>query len=284
MGNLTNLTDFLAREVSQEIITNVYGASRVFQASTETKIGHGGIKIPMLAKAEAGIVSTRGGAKPVSEPATTNVAIDAVEYAVIVPFSEDLLDEIPAAAADIAAGAIDAIAQAIDVTVFTGVDPKGTSAPANFGNFGGLTPVEVTNASDWYSVLAGTLVGGRSADYAIISKALLYKFWAARTSLNAGLFSITGDVNSGTIEGIPYVTFESSNPIGYVGAFKSGSRYGQVGDLRFKMLHETTLTTAGGTLNLAESNHMAVRVSGSFGFNFFNAGNFKAITSTGLGS
>ena len=55
-SNVTKLLDFLETKVASEIETNIYGQSRVLAASTETPMGLGGKKFPVLGNVKAGIV------------------------------------------------------------------------------------------------------------------------------------------------------------------------------------------------------------------------------------
>lgn len=281
MGNLTDLTDFMAKELDSTIVTNAYGASKVFSVSTPTTLALGGKKLVQLGTPIAGIVTPRGGNKPVSSPSSTPVNLDPVEFAVQVPFHKDLLKvkTISDLATELGVLATGAIAKAIDTTIFTGQDAYGTSAPGNFGVLDTVDEKVVTDRKSFIEAIKATIKGGRQADSAVISTALWLDLEGATTDLGTPIFNISGDVLSGgVINGIRVVTFESATAVGYLGAFGSGSKCGIVEDLDYDVQTQGIVGYDEGAINLNNTNHYSLRVSGLFGFNYFDEDNFVKLT------
>lgn len=281
MSNLTDLTDFMERELDGTIITNTYGASKVFSVSTPTTLTLGGKKLVQLGEPIAGIVTPRGGSKPVSQPATTPILLDPVEFAVQIPFHKDLLkvQSIGDIASQLAVSATGAIAKSVDTTVFTGEDANAVSAPANFGVLDGVTEKVITDRKSFIEAIKATIAGGRQADSAILSSALWLDFEAATNTNGTPVFNMSGNaLTGGTINGIRVITFESATSIGYLGAFGSGSKCGIVSGMDYEVQTQGIVGDGQNAINLNNTNHYSLRVSGLFGFNYYTEDNFVKLT------
>lgn len=285
MSDLNTLVDFMVTELDEDIVSESYGASRFLNLAEEVS-GLQSKRVVELDSPTAGIVSTRGGNKPVSGVNTTPLDLDPVEFAVIVPFHKDFLKlEIEDAAAKVASLAVGAIAKSIDYTIVNGEDENGTAAPAGFLTFKDLVPVTVTTREEFYQAVKSTVANKRSADQIVLTTALWLDLVSATNALGNPVFQIVGDHTvGGSINGIPAVTYESTESFGIIGALRSGAKGGIANGLEIEMLNEATIPWNGGSLNLAVTNHKAIRVSGNAFYGYFNLANFAAITGDSSGS
>lgn len=267
------LTFNLGPEASKFVVGETAKTSAFLKASTQIVLPANGTAVPVIGKATAGLV-VRGDQKPVSNPATSVNVIVPQTIACIIPMHKDLVTDTANIVDVVQTAGATALAEAIDSLVATGFDPNGTAAPANFGHLDTADTVVVTDRASFVAALKAVALSGKRADSIVLSTPLLYDL-DAETNVTTGapVFNIVG-MTEGTINGIPFYTFDSADSIGYIGAFKSASKWGTVSGIEVKVSDEASVTIDGVLQSLYERNLVAVRIEARYGFNFQSINNF----------
>jgi HK97 family phage major capsid protein len=217
-----------------------------------------------------------GEKKGSSQPTFDLVTLTLKKLTVIVPFTEEILEDSGVDLTGLVAQLIrEAVDKEVDLqffsgdgTVWTGIF-KDTSIPTNemaAGEIGSdLSPEHII-------ALADNTPLGVDARYAM-HRTVLSKIRTLKDGDGRYLFNpLAGDGEFGTINGYPVELIEAAptyastltgvnKPIIMFGDFKRGVAYGEKSDIRLKLLDQATITDVDGEtpINLAEQDLLAIR-------------------------
>lgn len=269
----------LPMEVSDQIIQKVQESSAVMQLATKVDLPGRGITIPViLSDPEAAWVAETG-KKKVSQGTLTTKQMTAYKLAVIEPFSNEFVRDMPKLYDTMVARIPLAMAKKFDQTVIGAVAKPGD----NFDQLSGATALPITSDTAYTQIV--TADGNISdAEYEMngiaISpkmKTILLKaldgnkrplFVPDTTSANSvpKVLSVPTYLNRGLY--VPATTGSSAKPatVGVAGDWTKAA-YGTVQGMQAAVSDQATLTLEDGTtLNLWQYNMVAVRFEIEVGF------------------
>lgn len=233
-----------------------------------------------------------GEKKQSSQPSFDLVTLSLKKLAVIVPMTEEVVED---SGVDLTALVAQLIREAIDKevdlqffmgdgTVWTGIF-KDTTIPtnelANNVTISGLRPEDIIGLAD------DTPISPNNKYY--MSRTVLSKVRVLRQNADGTgdyLYNVLGNggtsnsgVQGGTLNGYPVEIIEAApsaasagtdgnKPIMMFGDLKTGVAYGEKSDIRFKLLDQATITDVDGetVINLAEQDMIALRAVQRVGF------------------
>lgn len=138
--NVNTTTISLPTEVSNTIIQKVQEGSAVMKLAKSMQLPGLGATIPVITSDPSAEWVAETDNKPVSRPGLTTKTMQAYTLAVIVPFSNQFRDNVPALYEAIVARLPKALAQKFDSTVF-----HGTAPGSNFDTFASVTAQSLGN-------------------------------------------------------------------------------------------------------------------------------------------
>lgn len=265
------LTLDLNAENSNEIITGVSKASAVQKVSTQITLPGDGLSVPILGKASAAW-NNRGERKHVSDVSSELRTISPYTLATIIPVHKDLIKDVPRLTQHIITAGTQALAEEFDKAVLFGPAPG-----ENFATLAGADAVTVTDRSSFYEALTAAGAAGRSADSIVISTRLLNELNGATFDNGNVKFNVVVlSETTGTINGIPYASFDSTESIGVIGAFRKASNWGTVGGIEIEYLDQASTYFEDGSLQYAfgQSNMKGILVEARYGFQVVSEDDF----------
>lgn len=264
--NVNTTTISLPTELSSKIISKVQEGSAVMKLAQSMELPGLGATIPVITSDPEAAWVTETGLKPVSRPGLSTKNMQAYTLAVIVPFSNQFRDNLPALYNAIVERLPKALAQKFDKTVFHGAAPG-----SNFDTFASAT--QQPFGSDPYAALVAADADvaahdGLTNGY-VISPAAKSKLLTAVDKNGRPLF-----VNSVAEGAIPMIlgskTYQSkaaknNTVIGVAGDWTQAI-YGIAKGLNLSISDQATLTDGDSTINLWQQNMFAVRAEIEVGF------------------
>lgn len=288
-NNLTDRSEvagLIPEQVSRDMLSNVATqGSAALQLFKRVPVGANQVRFPVLsALPMAYWVTGDTGLKQTTEMAWDNKFLNVEELAVIVPFPENVVDDMQSGGAgidvwaEVQTSVEEAIARAFDAAVFFGIN-----APASF-------PVDVTDAAaaagNTYAQGATAAEGGVQDDLdaaiglveadgydptgIVAARSLRGLLRRARDSQGRRLDGISGDMTqymgldvAYTMRGMfPNAASPAVNPRAFVGdwsQFVVGVRQ----DIRFKLLDQAVIQDGAGAIvyNLAQQDMVAMRLT-----------------------
>lgn len=271
-GNNVNTTTIaLPTEVSRKIISKVQEDSAVMKLAESMDLPGLGVTIPVITgDPEAAWVSETG-KKPVSRPGLSTKVMQPYTLAVIVPFSNQFKNNMPALYNAIVERLPKALAKKFDSTVF-----HGTAPGSNFDTFAAATAQSF--GSDPYAALVAA--DADVADHGGITNGIVISPKAKSALL--GAVDTTGRplfINNVAENAVPmilgsktelnkaaYKNVSSGNDVlGIVGDW-SQAIYGISQNLSLSISDQATLDDNGTQINLWQQNMFAVRAEIEVGF------------------
>lgn len=267
--NVNSSTISLPTEVSSKILSKVQEDSAVMKLAQRMDLPGLGTTIPVITgDPEAEWVAETAN-KPVSRPGLSTKVMQAYTLAVIVPFSNQFKNNVPALYEAIVARLPKALAQKFDSTVFHGAAPG-----SNFDTFASCTAQAF--GSNPYSALVAA-----DADIAD-HNGILDGFVLAPQAKSKLLSAVDGNqrplfINNVSEGAIPMIlgskTYQSkaaykndtTDVIGIAGDWTQAI-YGVAQGLNLSISDQATLTDGSETINLWQRNMFAVRAEIEVGF------------------
>lgn len=243
MAILTNKYVDLPKRYVPGIFGDITAESAFQRASTEVPLTGEGITTRTL-----GDVSTyrvdEGGVKTVSNPNANPVDMLPQKWVTVSIVSDEFLDDEEVLANEVSKKHTKSQARAFDAEV------AGTATIAGFSTLGKLPASQIGDVTDLIGQIGR--IAGNDAEVTgyVMSTAHYYALLGQRLSNGAKAYNI----ENGTIEGVPYYLFQSSQDIGFLGDFKNHSAWGRVGSVKNKIDGSGTI----GGVNLLETNQKAL--------------------------
>lgn len=269
--NVNTSTIALPTDVSDVIIQKMQEESAVMKLATKITLPGLGTTIPVITgDPEAGWVAETD-KKPVSRPGLSKKVMQAYTLAVIVPFSNQFRDNVPALYKAIVERLPRAIAQKFDSTVF-----HGTAPGSNFDTFANATAQSL--GSDAYAALVSADAdiasnGGMTNGFVLSAQA---KGELLRATDTTGRPIFINSVAEGAIPMIlgnptvyskaAYKAVSSGNDVLGIAGDWSQAMYGVAKDFNISISEQASITDGDTVLNLWERNMFAVRAEIEVGF------------------
>lgn len=269
--NVNTTTITLPTEVSDEIIQKLQEDSAVMQLANKIEITGLGKTIPVITGDPSAEWVDETDEKPVSRPGLSTKTMQPYTLAVIVPFSNQFRDNVPALYRAVVERLPKALAQKFDSTVFHGAAP-GT----NFDTFASCTAQSLGNNAYQGLVSADEdiAINGGLTNGFVISAQGKSKLLRATDADGRPLF-----INSVAEGAIPmilgnktvmskaaYKSVTSGDDVLGIAGDWSQAVYGVAKGLNLSISDQATLTDGDTTLNLWQRNMFAVRAEIEIGF------------------
>ena len=282
-GISTNRTDIsLPADVSKEILQKTRGASVIMQLARQIALPGRGAMIPMITSDPTAAWVDETDAKPVSNPGVSSKTMQAYKLAVIMPFSDEFVRDIPALYDALVARLPGALGNKLDNTVVGGSAPG-----ANFDTFAACTaqtliPAGTATLYDGLVAAYGDIAahGGSLNGFAMsptgiglllgatdttgrpifvngVTEDAINRVLGQRVVEGRGVYK-AGAAGVGTAPGTPAI-------VGVAGDW-SQAMYGTVGGVKIDYSREATLTINSTQINMWEHNMIAVRAEIEIGF------------------
>lgn len=283
------LNPFLPDDVAADIIANATQKSAALTMFRHQKMGTRIYRMPVLAtKPVAYWVNGDTGLKQTTNMAWANKFLTAEEIAVIVPISENLLDDIKVGIWDLAKPEIEeAIGVALDLAVFFGINKPASwpSAIVTAAVAAGNTVTQGTSAidvaDDINNVMAAVEADGYMVNGFWIRQDVRALLRGLRDSQKQFLFlpnepGVSNTRFTGTLfneravtsmSGV-YETQTGANQVKLIAGDWTQAILGVRQDIQIKMLDQAVLQDSEGNIifNLAQQDMVAMRVTARFGF------------------
>lgn len=272
----------LPTEVSSEIWGSTIESSVFMAASRQIALPGGGVTIHSITGEPQAAWVGETESKPVSRHTFANKAITPYKLAVIEPFSDEFLRDLPALYAECARRLPAALARRFDETV-TGV----TAAPgANFDQLSSTTTTAGVGGTDTLADLvaayqAAVDAGGDVSSW-VASPQLTGYLISARSQEES--FNLASGLQIGTVFGAPVLKTRAemgAGVLGYAGDFAGEAVYGTVEGVKISVSNQATLTDGEGSINLWQQNMTAVRAEIEVGFRVRDVNRIVELTSDG---
>jgi len=267
----TLLSFGLGPEDSGELYTEIARESGFLSASTKTTLPANGKATPVIGKATAAWVE-RGAKKAVSNPTPSTNVIQPYTVAVIIPVHRDLATDVDGLTEAIQSEGVSALKEAVDNTIAGFLPVPGD----NFGTLKNAAYTQVNGRKGFIDALKKAAKNGKRPESAVITAALYYDLLAVSNDKNGNPEFVINDANN-TINNIPFYLMEGTESIGFLGAFKSQSRWGTVDDIQVKVSEDASITIDGELVSTFETNLVACRVEARYGFNYRSITDFSKI-------
>lgn len=267
--NVNTSTISLPTEVSSKIIAKVQEDSAVMKLAQSMNLPGLGATIPVITgDPEAEWVSETDN-KPVSRPGLSTKVMQPYTLAVIVPFSNQFKNNVPALYNAIVERLPKALAQKFDSTVFHGAAPG-----SNFDTFASATAQSF--GSDPYAALvaadADIAAHNGILDGFVLAPQAKSKLLSATDANKRPLFinnvsegAIPMILGSKTYQSKAAYKNDTADVIGIAGDWTQAI-YGVAQGLSLSISDQATLTDGGTTINLWQRNMFAVRAEIEVGF------------------
>lgn len=269
--NVNTSTIALPTEVSDVIIQKMQEESAVMKLATKIALPGLGATIPVITGDPEADWVAETDKKPVSRPGLSKKVMQAYTLAVIVPFSNQFRDNVPALYQAIVERLPRAIAQKFDSTVFHGAAPG-----SNFDTFASATAQSI--GSDAYAALVSADAdiasnGGMTNGFVISAQG---KGQLLRATDTTGRPLFINSVSEGAIPMIlgnptvyskaAYKAVSSGNDVLGIAGDWSQALYGVAKDFNISISEQASITDGDTVLNLWERNMFAVRAEIEVGF------------------
>lgn len=272
------------QEISQEIWANLAETSAVMSAAKQIHLPGSGVTIPVITGDAEAAWAAETSEKTVSTPSLSSKLMTGYTLAVIVPFSKQFLRDMSSLYSEIVRRLPSALASKFDATVAG----KGTAPGSNFDTLATAT-AQVVDSTDTFGDLSA-VINAVAADGGDVSH------WIANPALH-GRFLTTVDGNSrqvfapstnaavgqvGSVFGAPVIKTRGdlgTNVTGLAGDFAGSAVWGSVEGVQISLSDQATLTDGANTINLWQTNMVAVRAEIEVGFRVKDVKHFKRITS-----
>lgn len=268
--NVNTTTISLPPEVAAKIIAKVQEDSAVMALAQSMPLPGLGATIPVITSDPEAAWVAETDNKPVSRPGLATKLMQPYTLAVIVPFSNQFRDNVPALYQAIIERLPRALAQKFDATVFG----NATAPGSNFDTFASVTAQSFGNAP--YDALVAADIdiashGGITNGY-VISPQGKGKLLSAKDSTGRPIF-----INSVAEGAIPMILGaptkqskaaykdDTKDVLGVAGDW-SQAVYGIAKGLNISISDQATLTDGSTTINLWQRNMFAVRAEIEIGF------------------
>lgn len=267
--NVNTTTIALPTEVSDKILAKVQEDSAVMKLAQYMDLPGLGATIPVITGDPAAEWVTETGLKPVSRPGLSTKTMQAYTLAVIVPFSNQFRNNVPALYEAIVARLPKALAQKFDYTVF-----HGTAPGSNFDTFENATAQSL--GSDPYAALvaadADISAHNGITNGFVISPQAKSKLLGAADTTGRPLFinsvaegAIPMILGSKTVQSKAAYKDDATDVLGVAGDWTQAI-YGIAQNLTLSISDQATLTDGDQTINLWQRNMFAVRAEIEVGF------------------
>lgn len=269
--NVNTSTIALPTDVSDVIIQKMQEESAVMKLATKITLPGLGTTIPVITGDPEADWVAETDKKPVSRPGLSKKVMQAYTLAVIVPFSNQFRDNVPALYKAIVERLPRAIAQKFDSTVFHGAAPG-----SNFDTFASATAQSI--GSDAYAALVSADAdiasnGGMTSGFVISAQG---KGQLLRATDTTGRPIFINSVAEGAIPMIlgnptvyskaAYKAVSGGNDILGIAGDWSQAMYGVAKDFNISISEQASITDGDTVLNLWERNMFAVRAEIEVGF------------------
>lgn len=267
--NVNTSTIAVPTELSNKIIQKVQDGSAVMKLAQYMDLPGLGATIPVITSDPEAEWVAETGLKPVSRPGLSTKTMQAYTLAVIVPFSNQFRNNMPALYQAIVERLPKALAQKFDATVFHGAAPG-----SNFDTFANATAQSL--GSDPYTALvaadADIAAHNGIANGIVIAPQGKSKLLLAKDNDGRPLF-----INSLAEGAIPQILSQptylakaaykdaASDVLGVMGDWTQAI-YGIAQNLSLSISDQATLTDGDQTINLWQRNMFAVRAEIEVGF------------------
>lgn len=268
----------LPAEISAEIWGATVENSAVMSATRQIRLPGTGVTVPLITGEPTASWVDETDEKPVSRHSLSSKVITPYKLAVIEPFSNEFVRDLPGLYRELVRRLPSALGRAFDSTVF-----GETSAPgSNFDSLGAADAVEF-DAADPYASLAeiysGVAAGGGRLSGWIASPTLQGQLMVARDTNGSLLFvnDASGDPSVGRVLGAPVYTTNVTEELGFAGDFQNGAVWGSVEGVKVRFSDQATLTDGDASINLWQRNMVAVLAEIEVGFRVKDLAAFRKI-------
>lgn len=276
----------LPNEISNEIWGKTVEASAFMAATRQITLPGSGVTIPIITGEPSADWVNETDEKPVSRHTLGSKMITAYKLAVIEPFSNEFVRDLPGLYRELVRRIPFALGRKFDATV-----SGAAAAPGE--NFDTLADAEqlVVDATDTFGDLANVYqqvaAGGGALSAWIASPTLQGQLMTARDANGQLLFAgdATSDPTVGRVLGAPVYGTRGEVPAGvtgFAGDFMDSAVWGSVEGIKVDFSDQATLNDGGTVINLWQRNMVAVRAEIEVGFRVKDLAAFKKIAATAV--